>query len=146
MEYKKLKILEEEEYRAIWKDEYCDREKPIYTLDGIRVKFFEDQFDHAFFESDNWKEKDKSIFSLNRAVKMLWIKNVLQDPESLIKQGWNKATNSYLQDIRTAIIVRKSYLVVIKFQKENEAKFVTAYEINEEGFEKVMNGPDWTKK
>lgn len=146
MLYKKLGILEEVEYRLIWKEEYCNIQKPILTFDNMRVKFFEDQFDHAFFESDNRTKKDKAIFSLNRATKMLWIKSVLQDPEALLKEGWDKSSKSYLRDRRTAILIRKSYLVVIRFIKDNEAKFVTAYEIDDVGLEKVLKGPEWTKK
>ena len=61
MAYKKIKSynLTEQELRELWSETYC--KAPITTFDNIQVKFFDDMFDHAFFESDNRKEKDKSI-------------------------------------------------------------------------------------
>ncbi len=83
--------MSEADLRQLWKDEYCNRLKPIFTFDNVRVKFFEDMFDHAFYESDDWKKGDKSILSYNRCEKMLWIREALADPEALIKKGWNKS-------------------------------------------------------
>lgn len=96
MAYKKLKphkmneATREYELRQLWQLEYCNTDNPIFTHDGIEVSFYEDMFDHCFFESDQWKEKDKSILSLNRLEKMLWIKDTLSDPTALMKQGWTR--------------------------------------------------------
>jgi hypothetical protein len=49
---------------------------------------------HCFFESAAWKEKDKSILSLNRFEKRLWIKATLGDASALMKQGWDKKKKS----------------------------------------------------
>ena len=64
MAYKKIKpqYFTEEELREIWKTEYCNA--PIVTFDGISVKFYEDKFDHLFYESESRKLKDKYILSL----------------------------------------------------------------------------------
>lgn len=143
MAYKKLKVLTEAEYRSIWEAEYCKCPTPIMTCDGIQVRFYTDQFDHAFYESDNWQAKDKSILSLNRCEKMLWIKETLQDPEAVIKQAWDKKTKKYRTDRRTAVVIRKNYLVVIQMTKPGLAKFITAFEIDNDGLALVVSGPNW---
>ena len=66
----------------------------FFTHVGIEVSFYEDMFDHCFFESAAWKEKDKSILSLNRFEKRLWIKATLGDASALMKQGWDKKKKS----------------------------------------------------
>lgn len=66
MFYRKVKAFKfsENELRNIWREEYCGQD--IYTFDKVLVKFYEDMFDHVFFESAHRKAKDKSILSLNR--------------------------------------------------------------------------------
>lgn len=105
--------------------------------------FFPEMFDHAFYESDNRKEKDKSILSYNRCEKMLWIKDALQDSESTIKVGWQSKTKSY-EKSRRVTIVKGDYVVVIQKVKEKEARFITAYQVTTDGtIEKILKGPDW---
>ena len=79
MSYEKIKPVEytEAELRELWRCEYC--RKVIHTHDGIRVRFYEDQFDHAFYESTNRKKANKDALSYARLEKMLWIKDVLAD-------------------------------------------------------------------
>lgn len=101
-------------------------------------------FDHAFFESEDWKKKDKSILSHNRLEKMFWIKEALEDPDTIIKHGWNNKTKSYSDDSRVTI-VKNDYLVVIRFIRTNVAKFVTAYQnLEEDNLKKVLESPAWT--
>ena len=64
--------VREEKMRELWHEEYCKEDIEIF--DGVMVRFYEDMFDHCFFESKNRKAKDKSILSLNRLEKMIWIK------------------------------------------------------------------------
>ena len=134
MGYKKLKPhlipieVREAEMRAIWKDEYCTND--ISTFDAVKVRFYEDMFDHCFFESANRKKKDKSILSLNRLEKMLWIKDTLEDGDALLKKGWDNDNKEYYADRRVAI-VKGNYVVIIRFTGLLKAKFVTAYEKNE---------------
>ncbi|MCK5740806.1 MAG: hypothetical protein KAH48_01200 [Chlorobi bacterium] len=145
MPYKKLKVQKytEQQFRDLWKNEYCDKSKPIHTFDDILVRFYEDMFDHAFYESYNTKAKDKSILSLNRLQKMLWIKDTLEDPDSIRKKGWDRKRRTYLNSRRVALI-KGNYIVVIVFLGENIANFVTAYEIqDDENVAKIMTSPDW---
>lgn len=146
MEYKKLKPylideqFREEEMRKIWKEEYCLSE--IETFDAIKVKFYEDDFDHCFFESYNRKRKDKSILSLNRLEKMLWIKETLQDESAILKKGWDTAQKKYYTNRRVAI-VKGNYIVIIRFTAVLKARLVSAYEKND--IENILQSPGFTK-
>ncbi|UJH90558.1 hypothetical protein LZ575_17485 [Antarcticibacterium sp. 1MA-6-2] len=143
--YKKIKPYEltEQELREIWHSTYCAGNVTIFTLDGVLVKFYEDQFDHCFYESANRKQRDKSILSLNRLEKIYWIKDTLEDPEAILKSGWLRDKQTYNHSRRLAL-VKENYVVIIRFIKAERAKFVTAYEINDdESLEKINESPDW---
>ncbi len=142
MKYKKLKphLTSVDEFREIWRDEYCAA--PIETFDGVRVFCFEDMFDHVFFESADRIPGDKSILSLNRLEKILWIKAALKDPDAILKTGWDKSTKSYF-DNRRISIVKGNYVVVIRFIGFLKAKLVTAYEKNDIG--NILKSPDFDR-
>ena len=128
MVYDKIKNKTEQEYRDIFESEYCDwQNNPVITFDGISVKFFPNQFDHAFTESDDWRSGDKSIFSYNRAERISWIRDALEDSTADLRIGWDKHTKSYDNTLRVAI-VKKCYVVIIKIQNRTTAKFRTAFE------------------
>ncbi|MEY5049783.1 MAG: hypothetical protein RLZZ175_3142 [Bacteroidota bacterium] len=142
MEYKKIKPqkMTEEELRQLWKMEYCISE--ILTFDNIKVKFYEDMFDHVFFESADRIEKDKSILSYNRLEKMLWIKDVLMDSTAILKKGWNTKDKEYYKDRRLAI-VKGNYVVIIRFTGLLKAKLVTAYEKTD--IDNILDSPDFER-
>ena len=150
MEYKKLKpylmdeLTRETQLRSLWKEIYCDVTKPIFTFDNILVKFYEDMFDHCFYESKSRVQKDKSILSLNRLEKLLWIKDTLEDTTSLLKQGWDKDKKKYVANRRVAL-VKDNYVVIISINKlKTQARFITAYEIqNDNKVENIKIAPDW---
>ena len=146
MAYKKIKPqnFTEEELREIWKTEYCNA--PIVTFDGVSVKFYEDKFDHLFYESENRKLKDKSILSYNRLEKIYWIKDTLQDADATLKIGWDGKNKTYDESRRVAL-VKGNYVVVIILFSTTKARFVTAYEItDDENLEKIMQSPDFEHK
>lgn len=143
MAYKKIKAynFSEQELRTIWSDIYCER--PIVTFDKIVVKFYSSMFDHCFFESDNRNEKDKSILSFNRLEKIYWIKDALEDPDTIRKQGWNSKEKKYDSE-RRVTLVKGNFIVVIIVYSAKKARFITAYEVNDnENLEKIKNSPDW---
>jgi predicted RNA binding protein with dsRBD fold (UPF0201 family) len=146
MAYKKLKphLIDESkreaEMRKLWHDEYCINE--IETFDEVKVKFYDDMFDHCFYESANRKEKDKSILSLNRLEKMLWIKDTLQDGEAILKKGWDNYHKIFYMNRRVAI-VKENYVVIIRFTGKLKAKLVTAYEKND--VENILKNPDFER-
>ncbi len=148
MEYKKIKPqklveLTESDFRKIWDDEYCTQQ--ILTFDAIQVKFYSEMFDHCFFESADRKAKDKSILSLNRLEKIYWIKDTLQDPTSLLKQGWDNKNKAH-DNARRVAMVKGNYVVVISIYAEKKARFITAFQIeNEDNLKNFINGPNWLK-
>lgn len=138
--------MSEDELRQLWADEYCDKSKPIYTHDAIMVSFYEDMFDHSFYESFDRKEKDKSILSYNRLEKILWITATLQDPEAVLKKGWDRDNKTY-DNTRRVAFIKGNYVVIIRFTGKSKAKFMTAYEIQEDdNLEKIKESPEWDKE
>ncbi len=147
MAYKKIKSynLSEAELRQLWADEYCDKENPIYTFDHVLVTFYSSMFDHIFYESANRRMRDKSVLSYNRLEKMLWIKEVLADPDAILKQGWDRDNKKYFDDRRVAM-VKNNYVVIIRFTGVLKATLVTAYEMHDdENINKILESPDWVK-
>jgi hypothetical protein len=143
MAYQKIKSYKfsEQDLRKIWSDVYCNNK--IMTFDGIEVQFYSSMFDHCFFESDNHKAGDKSILSYNRLEKIYWIKDALEDTSAIRKVGWDSDTKTY-DNSRRITLVRGNYIVVILVFKEKKARFITAYEVNnDENLKKIMNSPDW---
>ena len=142
MTYKKIKAYDfpEDELRKIWRQEYCEQE--IHTFDSVLVKFYEDMFDHVFYESVDRRRGDKSVLSLNRLEKIYWIKDTLQDPEAILKKGWDSKRKEYFSNRRVAI-VKGNYVVVIVFVGMLKANFVTAYEKN--NISKIIDAPDFIR-
>lgn len=140
---KLLKLKNKEEYKKHFIDEYC--KNPIITFDKISVKFYEDQFEHAFFESDNKKKRDKSIFSTERAERMDWIKEVLQSPKAELFIGWDRDKKRYNKNRRVSIINEDNYVVIINTIRDKQAKFITAYPASKTNAAKIRSAPKWEK-
>lgn len=134
-----------EDLRRIWAEEYC--RKVIKTHDGIRVHFYDSNFDHAFYESSvrngsSNKPKSKDIFSYRRAARMMWIKDVLADKNAKMYIGYDSKIKGYIRSKRVSV-VKGDYVVVIQLYKENHARFITAY-VADNSIEKIKKGPEWT--
>lgn len=121
------KFYSEVECREYYEKTYCT--KPITTFDGIKVHFYPEKFDDAFFESKNYQIRDKSVFSKDRSSKIDWIKYVLEDPKAEIYEGWDRDKKQPRKDRRIAIISPQNYMVVITILKNKKAKFITAYTV-----------------
>ncbi len=106
------------------------------------MKFYEDKFNHLFYESENRKLKDKSILSYNRLEKIYWIKDTLQDVTAILKKGWDTENKEYFKNRRLAI-VKGNYVVIIRFTGKLKASIVTAYE--KEDISNILNSPDFEK-
>lgn len=139
----------ENELRDIWQKEYCDQ--VLVTFDGIKVKFFAEMFDHAFYESSRRNSRvktkaggHKDCLSEARLEKMLWIKDALADPEAELYVGYDKERRSYDNSRRVAV-VKGDYTVIIRLKDDQNAKFVTAY-VADNSIEKIRTSPQWTKK
>lgn len=114
-----------EEYKKYFVNKYCKKE--IVTFDGISVKFYEDQFEHAFFESSNKKKRNKDTFSVARAIRIDWIEYVLQSPYAELHLGWDRDKKVCNKERRVAIISPEDYVVIIRLNGDKKAKFITAY-------------------
>lgn len=135
----------EEEFRALWHEHYVKND--IYTYDGIHVHFYDDNFDHAFFESSQRNATKKSnfhkdILSKRRLSRMMWIKKVLQDSDATIVCGYDKKTKSYKRNKRVAI-AKNNYVVIIQLYRDfKDAKFITAY-VADNSIDKILSSPVW---
>ena len=118
-------LSSETEYKKYYIDKYC--KNTLITFDGISVKFYEDQFEHAFYESSNKKKRNKDIFSFDRATRIDWIEYVLKNPKAELHLGWDRNKKIYNKDRRVAIISPEDYVVIIRLNNNNTAKFITAY-------------------
>ena len=138
----------EEEFRQLWHDEYVIQ--TIYTHDGIHVHFYDNNFDHAFYESTgrNVSKKSgeyKNVLSFQRLARIRWIKDVLMDKSALMFVGYDKMTKKYARNKRVSVVVG-NYVVVIQlfFGKDNttHAKFITAY-VADNSIDKIIRSPIW---
>lgn len=134
----------EADFRKIWHDVYCTNR--ISTFDGVEVSFYDNQFNHAFYESTKRnqrgkRKKSKDLLSPRRCARINWIKDVLEDPEAELYKGYDSKSHSYANDRRVAL-VKKDYVVVIQLYKENKAKFITAY-VADNSVGKIKQSPSW---
>ena len=146
LEYKQIvvKNYSEEELRELWRQEYCRQE--VFTHDGIRVKFYDSNFDHAFYESSDRRQsankaKHKDILSPVRLSRMLWIKDTLADPNADMYDGYESKTRKYNPNKRISV-VKGNYVVVIELQKGGHATFITAY-VADNSIDKIKLSPKW---
>lgn len=142
-----VKYETEQQYKEHFVKKYCDKEKPIFTYDGMKINFYEDKFEHAFFESKSRKKKDKAIFSIKRAERIDWIEAVLKDKDAELYFGWDYRNKTIDMDSRVSIINQDNYVVVLHIKSETEAKFITAYLADSPNTaKKIRNMPKWINK
>lgn len=142
-----VRNYKETDLRRIWSEEYC--RKVIKTHDGIRVHFYDNNFNHAFYESSvrngsSNKPKSKDIFSRQRVARMMWIKDVLADKDAKMYVGYDSKVKGYTRAKRVSV-VKGDYVVVIQLYKEDHARFITAY-VADNSIEKITNGPEWVSE
>lgn len=140
--YKQLvaKDYSEEEFREMWRSRYC--RQAIYTYDGIRVKFYDSNFDHAFYESSDRRQANKDVLSFRRLARILWIKDALEDPDAELHVGYLSKSQSQ-SGKRRVTLVKGNYVVVIQLYEDNVANFITAFVGDEETIQKIKSDPLW---
>lgn len=74
---------------------------------------------------------------------MLWIKDVLADPDAEMFDGYESKTRKYNPNKRISV-VKGNYVVVIEMQKSGHATFITAY-VADNSIEKIRQSPKWRK-
>lgn len=141
---------EEEDYRQHFERVYC--QGPITTFDGIEVRFRKSRFGHDFYESSR-RDGVKDQFSRKRALRIDWIKKVLQDPAAELYQGWDKKKKRHNPKSRVALVV-DGYVVVVSLKGPSRADFITAYVTGKQPtgkqavstYDKIRSGPKWAQK
>lgn len=142
MSYPRLvKYATEAEYREHFKQKYCAG--PIYTHDGIPVRFSLNDFDHAFYESSSSQQQDKSIFSTVRSERIDWIAEALMDRKATLHPGWDSKRKKY-NPTRRVSLANGNYVVVIQLLRSGKASFKTAYLANNTyTLLKIKSSPQW---
>ena len=125
-----------QETKDIWMKEYMTRKTykgfigVLSSHDNIEVVFFEDEFEHAFFRAKNQNRlsDDKSVFDLERARRIRWIKIAIEC-QLISIECWECPGYGSRQDLnrRLYIIWEKEYVVWLIKKKDGNFKFETAY-------------------
>lgn len=127
------------EYRRYYEANYCSAF--IHTFDRLRVYFPKRQFDDAFFESASRQKRDKSIFSMERAKRIDWIKAGLQEKTAEFYVGWDRDRKCYSRR-RRVCVVYDNYVVVLHMARNGAtATFITAYITDTPTLLKIRSGP-----
>ena len=131
----------EAEYRAHYERCYC--RAVIHTFDGMRVYFSKQQFDDAFFESANRKARDKSVFALERAARIDWIRAAVEDPTAELYQGWDRDRKVTVPGRRIALVFGNYVVVLQVYNTRSAATFITAYLASSDTIRKIRGNPRW---
>jgi len=131
----------EAEYRAHYERCYC--RAVIHTFDGMRVYFSKQQFDDAFFESANRKARDKSVFALERAERIDWIRAAVEDPTAELYQGWDRDRKVIVPGRRIALVFDNYVVVLQVYNERSAATFITAYVASSDTIRKIRGNPRW---
>ena len=87
---------------------------PIFTFDGIQVRFFPVMFDHAFFRAVSRSSGDKAAFARELAERMEWIRAMLQSSEVEL---YRRTVRGKLR--RIALEPTERYAVVIQIRSKD---------------------------
>lgn len=132
------------EYRKHFEDTYCNG--PVYTFDGIPVRFRKLDFDHCMYESSK-RDDNKDLFSKDRCERIDWIKATLENDKADLYQGWDKKKKRADKTRRVAVVYEE-YVVVIKVREnlagDYEGEFGTAY-LADSSISKIRGMPRWSK-
>ena len=132
---------DEQFFRDIWHKEYCQQR--ILTFDGTKVAFYDNQFDHAFYESSgrNDPSRKKDTLSPMRCARIRWIRLTLEDPTAELYEGYESKTHRQ----KRVAVVKDKYVVIIQIYAPQKARFITAY-VADNSIGKIKNSPRWSKK
>ncbi len=133
-------------FRDLWREEYSSKE--IYTFDNIQVHFYDNQFDHAFFESSTRNvnkggEGHKDTLSEQRCSRIMWIRDALSDPTAKLLKGYNNKKKKNDKSRRVCVVCN-DYVVVINIYKDGHARFITAFQADN-SINKIVSGEPWDK-
>ena len=127
-------------YREVYLSHYVKDENGqsrIWTdWTGAQVKFSSFSFDHAFTDTQNYRQGlDHEHFSLERAKRMLWIEQVLGATAGTIFRYGSSRQSDRGKTLkrRTFLVNEENYLVVLNDPAKNGKpfEFLTAYAITD---------------
>lgn len=120
------------------------REPEIRDWHGRRVKFHRFTFDHAFSEASNYRNSagvHDLPFSVRRAQRLLWIKEVVAGAAGTIEVRGQERQDSRgrLQKRRTLIVLDERYVVVLQVSKKDgyDFEFVSAFPADRAYLDKI---------
>jgi len=136
----------EQEYRQHFMRVYCHGS--IKTFDGYQVRIFPNHFNHCMFESADRRARDKSIFSVQRAERIDWIKATLENAEAQQYQGWDRDKRQIDPNTRVTNAF-DDYVVIIYFSRTRGGiwvtDFITAY-VADTNIGRIRTAPIWDIK
>lgn len=127
-------------YREVYLSHYVNDvngQTKIWTdWTGAQVKFSSFRFDHAFTDTQNYRQGlDHEHFSIARAKRMLWIEQVLCASAGTIYRFGSSRRSDRGQTFkrRTFLVNEENYLVVLNdpATQEKPFEFLTAYAIRD---------------
>lgn len=134
------------EYKRHYQRQY--QRNRIVTFDGIRIYFQPQRFNHAFYENSNKQKGAKDRFSFERAERIDWIKETLNNPSAKLFQGWNQYNKTY-EPARRVSVVYDDFVVIVEFrlnlQSQLKGEFVTCY-VADKSIDKIKSSPLWSRQ
>ncbi len=157
--YLRLKAESDEElkekYRKVFIETYVKdgngNEIEIYDWQGIRVRFHQRNFDHAFSESSNYRFGDgfhDLSLSKKRARCILWIKEALTSNRGTIevRNQYRKNNRGRKKKRRVLLVVEEKYVIVLEHRDSiKELQFITAYIAGIGAVQKLQREGGWVK-
>jgi len=132
----------EAEYRAHFINKYVRQANSVITFDGITVRFFQENFNHAFFTSSSRKTPKKDRFDRSRAQRIDWIKYVLEDPTMEVYR--RVMPNGKVRRITLEPTTPYAVIIQINPKDPTQARFITAYVVNSQSaLRKMRSNPKW---
>lgn len=118
-------------------------EKELYAFDDLRILFYKDTFDHAFFESKNRRARDKSQFSIERAKRMSFLKAGISDGSAERYYGWDR-DRRIIDKTRRVTIYHRYYIIVVSIHyNQTKGSFITAYPGDARTLTKIRSNGRW---
>lgn len=128
------------QYRKVYLNYYVrneEGESKIWTdWTGAQIKFPSHQFDHAFSETQGYRQGlNHENFSMDRAKRMLWIEEVLNASAGTIHRYSSTRQSDRGRQLkrRTFFVNEENYLVVLNDPAEagKPFQFITAYAVKD---------------
>lgn len=127
-----ISISSPEGYKQHYEDNYVGRH---FTLEGMKVTFKEDTFNHAFYEKD--KDQKRVVFSKRRACRMDEIGEVLSGNLTYVLHRDSRYRKTVI-----VYISRSDLAIVLKLNKK-DAVFTSLFPIRKNEYKKRVTRGDW---